>query len=74
MAVKRVLVVDDEPNIGISLQMILEGEGYNVLVCRTAAEFRERAARYRRMLVFSMYVFPTAMESNCCRFLKSRWS
>ncbi len=47
MAVKRVLVVDDEPNIGISLQMILEGEGYNVLVCRTAAEFRERAARYR---------------------------
>ena len=47
MAVKRVLVVDDEPNIGISLQMILEGEGYNVLVCRTATEFRERAARYR---------------------------
>jgi two-component system nitrogen regulation response regulator NtrX len=44
---KRVLVVDDEPNIGLSLQMILEGEGYNVLVCRTAAEFHSKAARYR---------------------------
>jgi two-component system, NtrC family, nitrogen regulation response regulator NtrX len=44
---KRILVVDDEPNIGLSLQMILEGEGYNVLVCRTAAEFHSKAARYR---------------------------
>jgi two-component system nitrogen regulation response regulator NtrX len=47
MPAKRILVVDDEPNIGLSLQMILEGEGYNVLVCRTAAECRSRAARYR---------------------------
>jgi two-component system, NtrC family, nitrogen regulation response regulator NtrX len=44
---KRILVVDDEPNIVLSLQMILEGEGYNVLVCRTAAEFHSKAARYR---------------------------
>src|SRR5215831_7953171 len=44
---KRILIVDDEPNIGNSLQMILEGEGYNVLVCRTVAEFHSKAARYR---------------------------
>src|SRR5215467_7744668 len=44
---QRILIVDDEPNIGNSLQMILEGEGYNVLVCRTAAEFHSKAARYR---------------------------
>src|SRR6516164_3000628 len=47
MPAKRVLVVDDESNIGRSLQMILEGEGYNVLVCQTAAECRARAGKYR---------------------------
>jgi two-component system nitrogen regulation response regulator NtrX len=47
MPAKRILVVDDESNIGRSLQMILEGEGYNVLVCQTAAEFRARVGKYR---------------------------
>ena len=39
MASKRVLIVDDEENIGRSLRLILEREGYAVSVCRTAAEF-----------------------------------
>ena len=39
MAAKRVLIVDDEENIGRSLRMILEREGYAVNVCRTVAEF-----------------------------------
>jgi two-component system nitrogen regulation response regulator NtrX len=34
------VVVDDEPNIGASLRLILEGEGYRVTVCETAAAFR----------------------------------
>jgi len=39
MASKRLLIVDDEENIGRSLRMILEREGYAVNVCRTVAEF-----------------------------------
>src|ERR1700722_9994336 len=39
MISKRVLIVDDEENIGRSLRMILEREGYAVNVCRTVAEF-----------------------------------
>ncbi len=39
MAIKRVLIVDDEENIGRSLRMILEREGYAVNVCRSVAEF-----------------------------------
>jgi two-component system nitrogen regulation response regulator NtrX len=39
MASKRVLIVDDEENIGRSLRMILEREGYSVSVCRSVAEF-----------------------------------
>ena len=47
MASKRVLIVDDEENIGRSLRMILEREGYAVAVCRTAAEFGRHPERER---------------------------
>jgi two-component system, NtrC family, nitrogen regulation response regulator NtrX len=40
MASKRVLIVDDEENIGRSLRMILEREGYAVGICRSVAEFK----------------------------------
>src|SRR5579862_6869083 len=40
MASKKVLIVDDEDNIGRSLRMILEREGYGVAICRSVAEFR----------------------------------
>src|SRR5689334_19982701 len=39
MASKRILIVDDEENIGRSLRMILEREGYGVGVCRSVADF-----------------------------------
>jgi len=41
MASKRILIVDDEENIGRSLRLILEREGYAIAVCRSAAEFRK---------------------------------
>jgi two-component system, NtrC family, nitrogen regulation response regulator NtrX len=37
---KRILIVDDEENIGRSLRLILEREGYAVAVCRSIREFR----------------------------------
>ena len=43
MATKRILIVDDEENIGRSLRMILEREGYAISLCRSAAEFRAHA-------------------------------
>jgi two-component system nitrogen regulation response regulator NtrX len=36
----RVVIVDDEPNIGSSLRLILEGEGYGVTVCESVTKFR----------------------------------
>src|ERR1700761_8174884 len=39
MASKRVLIVDDEENIGRSLRMILEREGYSVNVCKSVSDF-----------------------------------
>jgi two-component system, NtrC family, nitrogen regulation response regulator NtrX len=40
MPARRVLIVDDEENIGRSLRLILEREGYAVNVCRSMAEFQ----------------------------------
>ncbi|HWF10197.1 MAG TPA: sigma-54 dependent transcriptional regulator [Bryobacteraceae bacterium] len=40
MAARRILVIDDEENIGRSLRMILEREGYQVNAVNSAAEMR----------------------------------
>ena len=42
---KRILILDDEPNICRSLQMILEHDGYAVTIARTIEEGRLLAAR-----------------------------
>jgi len=47
MASKKVLIVDDEDNIGRSLRMILEREGYAVSICRSVAEFRKNGDTQR---------------------------
>ena len=38
MLAKRILILDDEPNIGGSLRLILEHEGYSIAIARTIAE------------------------------------
>ncbi len=40
LSAKRVLIVDDEENIGLALRLILEREGYRVSTARSVAEFR----------------------------------
>jgi two-component system nitrogen regulation response regulator NtrX len=40
---KRILIVDDEENIGRSLRLILEREGYAVVTASSAAAFRQAA-------------------------------
>jgi two-component system, NtrC family, nitrogen regulation response regulator NtrX len=40
MPAKKILIVDDETNVGASLRMVLEGAGYSIRLSRTAAEFQ----------------------------------
>src|SRR2546428_4368502 len=47
MTSKRIVILDDEPNIGLSLQLILEREGYSVLIHHSVAELRARLATHR---------------------------
>src|ERR1700728_1744495 len=51
MAAKRILVLDDEPNIGASLRLILEREGYSVTLARNIAEAKPFAERADRLLL-----------------------
>jgi two-component system nitrogen regulation response regulator NtrX len=44
---KSIVIVDDEPNIGPSLQLILEREGYSVSIYRSARDFAERHSTRR---------------------------
>jgi two-component system nitrogen regulation response regulator NtrX len=44
---RHIVVLDDEPNIGLSLRLILEGEGYRVTVCDSAARFQVERNRNR---------------------------
>ncbi len=43
MPTQRILVLDDEPNIGSSLRLILEREGYTVSIARTIADAKKCA-------------------------------
>ena len=43
----HIIIVDDEPNIGLSLRLILEGEGYGVTICDSAAAFDSQRRRGR---------------------------
>jgi two-component system nitrogen regulation response regulator NtrX len=48
---KRILIVDDEENIGRSLRLILEREGYSVSICHTAGEARAWGTRADAFMV-----------------------
>ncbi len=47
MAAKRILIVDDEVNVGNSLRLVLEGAGYGVVICRSVEEFQRQLPRGR---------------------------
>jgi two-component system nitrogen regulation response regulator NtrX len=51
MPAQRILILDDEPNIGSSLRMILEREGYAVTVTRTIADAKAVASRADALLL-----------------------
>jgi len=67
----RILVVDDEPNIGQSLRLILEREGYQVTVCRSAAEFYAHPHSRRADLYLLDVRLPDGSGLDLLRFVRS---
>ena len=70
MASKRILILDDEENIGRSLRMILEREGYNVTICRSGHEFRLSPERERAGAILLDVRLPDASGIELLRELR----
>jgi two-component system nitrogen regulation response regulator NtrX len=70
MAQKRVLIVDDEDNIGRSLRLILEREGYAVSTCSSVAEAKAHSQRPDAYLIDVR--LPDGSGIDLVRALKAR--
>jgi DNA-binding response OmpR family regulator len=68
---KRVLIVDDEPNILASLEFILEKAGLQVAVARDGQEALDAVARFRPDLVLLDVIMPVLNGYEVCQRLKS---
>ena len=67
---RHIVVVDDEPNIGRSLRLILEGEGYRVTVCESIARFRADRHRGRADLYLVDLQLPDGNGIDLLRALR----
>jgi two-component system nitrogen regulation response regulator NtrX len=69
---RHIVVVDDEPNIGLSLRLILEGEGYRVSICESAGKFDAQRAMGRADLYLLDVRLPDGNGIDLLRSLRQR--
>ncbi len=66
----RIVVLDDEENVGRSLRLVLEREGYAVTVCRSAAEFRAHPDALRADAFLLDIMLPDGNGIDLLRWLR----
>ncbi len=67
---KRILVVDDEPDIRDILRILLEGEGFEVEEAENGREALEKIQKRPPDLVITDYVMPEMDGEELCRKIK----
>ena len=67
---RHIVIVDDEPNIGPSLKLILEREGYAVSTCVSGKEFRGNATKRRADAFLLDVKLPDDNGIDLLRFLR----
>lgn len=72
MSKKIILAVDDEPNILMSIEFILDMEGYEVHTARDGEEALEAAERIRPDLILLDVNMPRNDGYEVCRILRMR--
>ena len=72
MSKKKILAVDDEPNILMSIEFILEMEGYEVHIARDGEEALEVAERVQPDLILLDVNMPRKDGYEICRILRER--
>lgn len=67
----KILIVDDEPNIVISLEFLLKREGYTVVIARDGQEAIEAIERERPDLVLLDVMMPKKSGFEVCQDVRT---
>ena len=67
----KILIVDDEPNIVISLEFLLKREGYTVVIARDGQEAIEAIERERPDLVLLDVMMPKKTGFEVCQDVRT---
>ena len=67
----RILIVDDEPNIVMSLEFILQKSGYETAVARDGDEALEQVEQFRPDLVLLDVMMPRRDGFEVCQTLRA---
>ncbi|QAU34758.1 response regulator [Janthinobacterium sp. 17J80-10] len=73
---RRILIVDDEPNIVLSLEFLMQQSGYEVAVARDGAEALERMHSFQPDLVLLDVMMPVLNGFEVCQKIRenSAWT
>ena len=67
---KKILIVDDEPNIVIPLQFLMEQNGYSALVAQSGEEALEMISKERPDLVLLDIMLPGVDGFEVCEIVR----
>jgi two-component system alkaline phosphatase synthesis response regulator PhoP len=68
----KILIVDDEPNILISLEFLMKREGFEVVLARDGQEAMDVIARERPALVLLDVMMPVKTGFDVCCEVRAR--
>lgn len=68
---EKILIVDDEPNIALSLEFLLKSKGYEVAIAQTGSDALQQAATFRPRLVVLDVMLPVIDGFEVCRQLRA---
>jgi two-component system, OmpR family, alkaline phosphatase synthesis response regulator PhoP len=71
-ATRKVLIVDDEPNIVTALEFLLKRSGYDVRLASNGAEALEQVETYRPDLVLMDVMMPIKSGFEVCQRMRER--
>ena len=67
----KILIVDDEPNIVMSLEFLLRKNGYEVFIARNGTEAMETIRREKPHIILLDVMMPDVDGYDVCRYVKS---
>ncbi len=67
---RKILIVDDEPNIVVPLQFLMEQNGHNVIVAQSGEEALEAVSKYNPALVLLDIMLPGIDGFEVCEIIK----